>query len=136
MTNDAEIRIDRALVNRYQHGLTFATVFVDLDDTLILRGRVNTILVRLLYQYLNEGKRVVVVTRSETALETLRRHRLDALPDDVIHLPRTSSKADVMHGHDAILIDDSFGERLDVHRRTGMPTFDCSMIEMLLDDRG
>jgi hypothetical protein len=136
MTNDAEIRIDRALVNRYQHGLTFTTVYVDLDDTLILRGRVNTILVRLLYQFLNEGKRVVVITRNETPLETLRRFRLDTLPDDIIHLPRTSSKANVMQEHDAILIDDSFGERLEVHQRTGMPTFDCSMIEMLLDDRG
>ena len=68
MTNNAEIRIDRALVNRYQHGLTFTTVYVDLDDTLILRGRVNTILVRLLYQCVNKGKRVVVVTRNETPL--------------------------------------------------------------------
>ena len=136
MTNHAEIRIDRALANRYQHRLTFTTVYVDLDDTLIFRGRVNTILVRLLYQCVNEGKRVVVITRSEAPLETLRRFRLDTLPDDVIHVPRSSSKADVMEEHDAILIDDSFGERLDVHQRTGMLTFDCSMIEMLLDDRG
>jgi hypothetical protein len=137
MTNGADIRIDRALVNRYQHGLMFTTVYVDLDDTLILRGRVNTVLVRLLYQCVNEGKRVVVITRNDSEpLHTLRTFRLDRLPDEVIHVPRSGSKADFMNRDDAILIDDSFSERFDVHRRTGMPTFDCSMIEMLLDDRG
>ena len=136
MANGADIRIDRALVNRYQHDLEFSTVYVDLDDTLVLRGQVNTVLVRLLYQCVNQGKRVVVITRSETApLDTLRRFRLHGLPDDVIHVPRGVSKAGFMDQDDAILIDDSFGERADVHRRTGMPTFDCSMIEMLLDDR-
>jgi carbamoyl-phosphate synthase large subunit len=136
MTNGADIRIDRALVNRYQHHLEFSTVYVDLDDTLILRGQVNTVLVRLLYQCVNQGKRVVVITRNETGpFDTLRSFRLDGLPDDVIHLPRGGSKADFMDRDDAILIDDSFGERVDVHRRTGMPTFDCSMIEMLLDER-
>ena len=136
MTNGADIRIDRALVNRYQHHLEFSTVYVDLDDTLILRGQVNTVLVRLLYQCVNQGKRVVVITRNETGpFDTLRSFRLDGLPDGVIHLPRGGSKADFMDRDDAILIDDSFGERVDVHRRTGMPTFDCSMIEMLLDER-
>ena len=136
MANGADIRIDRALVNRYRHDLEFSTVYVDLDDTLVLRGQVNTVLVRLLYQCVNQGKRVVVITRSETApLDTLRRFRLHGLPDDVIHVPRGVSKAGFMDQDDAILIDDSFGERADVHRRTGMPTFDCSMIEMLLDDR-
>jgi carbamoyl-phosphate synthase large subunit len=137
MTNGANIRIDRALMNRYQHDLEFTTVYVDLDDTLILRGRVNTVLVRLLYQFVNEGKRVVVITRhDQDALDTLRAFRLDRLPDEVIQLPRSGSKADAMTWDDAILIDDSFGERSDVHRRTGMPTFDCSMIELLLDERG
>jgi len=36
---------------------------------------------------------------------------------------------------DAIFIDDSFSERKEVHTRLGVPTFDCSMIEMLFDDR-
>ena len=104
--------------------------------TLILGGRVNTVLVRLLYQCVNDGKRVVVISRNDKGvLDRLREFRLDRLPDDVIHLGRTGSKADVMNWHDAILIDDSFGERFDVHQRTGMPTFDCSMIELLLDDR-
>jgi carbamoyl-phosphate synthase large subunit len=136
MANGADIRIDRALVNRYQHHLKFSAVYVDLDDTLILRGQVNTVLVRLLYQFVNQGKRVVLITRSETRpFDTLRSFRLDGLPDEVIHLPRHGSKADIMDRDDAIFIDDSFGERVDVHRRTGIPTFDCSMIEMLLDDR-
>lgn len=35
----------------------------------------------------------------------------------------------------AIFIDDSFAERREVAEACGIPTFDLSMLELLLDDR-
>jgi len=36
----------------------------------------------------------------------------------------------------SIFIDDSFSERLDVSKNCNIPTFDCSMIEVLLNSIG
>jgi len=136
LRNSANVRIDRALANRYRHDLSYQTVYVDLDDTLLVRNLVNTELVRFLYQCVGRGIRIVVLTRhAEDPNETLARFRLTGLPDEVVHLRCGESKAEFVTRHPAIFIDDSFSERLSVFEATGTPTFDCSMIEMLLDDR-
>jgi len=136
MMNQVDVEIDRALVNRYRHNVRYRTVYVDLDDTLILHGRVNTALVQFLYQCVNESIRLVLLSRHDGNVErTLQLHRLGSLFDAVIQIDRKASKADYIREADAILIDDSFRERMDVHCRLGIMTFDCSMIEMLLDER-
>jgi carbamoyl-phosphate synthase large subunit len=133
-----DVTIDRALTNRYRHGLKYSAVYVDLDDTLVLRGRVNTDLVRFLYQCVNRGVRLVLVTRHRQDVgETLRRHRLAGLFDEVIHITEADrSKAEFIREADAIFIDDSFRERQEVEKAKGILSFNSCMVEMLFDDRG
>lgn len=136
MLNHADVEIDRALLNRYRHNVQYDTVYVDLDDTLILNGRVNTILVQFLFQCVNKGIRLVVLTKHDGDVEqTLQKYRLRGLFDDIVKIERSASKADSIRESNAILIDDSFSERKEVHDRLGIMTFDCSMIEMLVNDR-
>jgi len=109
---------------------------VDLDDTLVVDGRVNVDVVRFLYQARNQGKRIVVITRhAGNPEETLRGLRLAELADKVVRLDRQASKVDAIDVVDGILIDDSFGERKAVASALGIPTFDANMIEVLIDDR-
>jgi hypothetical protein len=134
--NPADVELDRALVNRYRHALRYSAVYVDLDDTLIVRDAVNTSLVAFLYQCLNAGRPLVLLTRHQGDLEqTLGRFRLHGLWDRVVHVAEDEAKADFITEPDAILIDDSFRERADAHARRGIATFDASMLELLLDDR-
>ena len=134
--NAVNVELDRALVNRYRHDLSYGTVYVDLDDTLIVRDSVNTGLVAFLYQCLNAGHPLVLLTRHRGDVEqTLSRFRLHELWDRVVHVAEHEVKADFIAEPDAILIDDSFRERADVHEQCGIATFDGSMIELLLDDR-
>lgn len=134
--NEFDITIDRALVNRFQHHLEYDTVYVDLDDTLLVRGRVNQTLAGFIYQCLNRRKRIVLLTRHEGSVEeTLRRYRLSGLFDDVIFVPCTKCKSEFIREGHAIFIDDSFSERTAVATVRGIPTFDCSMIDVLLDER-
>ena len=134
--NAGRVELDRALVNRYRHDLRYGTVYVDLDDTLIVRDAVNSSLVAFLYQCLNAGHRLVLLTRHRGDLEqTLGRFRLHGLWDEVIRVGDDEAKADHIAEPDAILIDDSFRERADAHARRGIATFDASMLELLLDDR-
>jgi hypothetical protein len=46
-----------------------------------------------------------------------------------------AEKSDFIDEPDAILIDDSFRERLSASERLGIATFDSSMLELLFDDR-
>jgi hypothetical protein len=133
-----EIEIDRALVNRYRHGLRYRTVYVDLDDTLICKDRLNLDVLRFLYQCVNEGKRLVLVSKSLAGdpPAVLRRWRIAGLFDEIHWLREPESKADYIRDRDAIYIDDSFSQRREVQQRCGIPTFDPSMVEILLDERG
>lgn len=134
--NQVSVELDRALVNRYRHDLRYASVYVDLDDTLIVRGQVHTGLVAFLYQCRNEEHRLILLTRHRADLaETLARFRLTELWDDVIRVPDDADKAEFITEREAILIDDSFRERRTASERLGVATFDSSMLELLRDDR-
>lgn len=136
LTNAHSIELDRALSNRYKHNIQFSTLYVDLDDTLILDGKVNTRIISLIFQSLNQGKKVKLITRhSQDLPTTLRQHRLDGLFDAVIHLTNKEPKSSYIHEKDAIFIDDSFAERREVFLARGIPTFDCSMVELLIQQK-
>jgi carbamoyl-phosphate synthase large subunit len=136
MTNPIEIEIDRALVNRYKHKFTYKNVYIDLDETLIINGLINTFLVRFIYQCINNKIKVILLTKHAGNLtQTLHRYRILELFDEIIHLSKIQEKADFINKEDSIFIDDSFSERRAVYKRLGILTFDCSMLELLLDDR-
>ncbi|MCJ7634626.1 ATP-grasp domain-containing protein [Candidatus Bathyarchaeota archaeon] len=138
MTNNYELQIDRALVNRYKHSLQYNKVYVDLDDTLIIKNKVNTQLISFLYQSINRGCKIILITRTSHASNIdcfLRKYRLSEIFDKIICLPKNESKADYIDPEGSIMIDDSFSERKSVFDKLGIPTFDCSMIELLIDER-
>ena len=124
------------MVNRYSHRVKYSVVYVDLDDTLILNDRVNLSLVQFLYQCINEQVRIVLLTKHDGDVkQTLRKYRLSEVFDEIVQIEKTAHKSDYIREPDAILIDDSFSERKAVHDKLGILTFDCSMIEMLINER-
>lgn len=136
LTNSLDVRIDRALVNRYTHNLKFRSAYIDFDDTLLCNGSINCELVQLLYQFVNCGIRIVLLTRHAGDIQAkLCQVRMANLFDEVIQITSDVRKSSMIKCRDAILIDDSFRERLDVSTTLKIPTFDLSMIEMLFDWR-
>jgi hypothetical protein len=138
MTNDYDVQIDRALVNRYEHNIKYNRVYVDLDDNLIIDNKINTQLIRFLYQSLNKGYKIILITKTERAsnIESiLKEFRLGDVFDEIICLRKNESKADFIEPDGSIFIDDSFSERKSVFDKFGIPTFDCSMIELLIDEK-
>lgn len=132
--NDFEIEIDRALAARFHTDLSYRHVYIDLDDCLICDGLVNTDAAAFLYQCVNRGVAIHLLTRhAGTVDETLGRARLQSLFDDIIHLQSGERKSDFIRHNDALFIDDSFAERRDVHERRGIPVFAPDAIECLLD---
>ena len=137
VSNQLDVRLDRAFLNRYAVNLNLNNIYLDLDDTLLVHGQVNLALIRLVFQCINKNVRVVLITRHAGDLGgILQKHRLQGLFDRIVHLQAGEPKSAAIDDTDgAVLIDDSFKERLEVHMATGILTFDNSMIEALQDYR-
>lgn len=134
LINPGEVELDRALSNRYRYQLAFKIAYIDLDDTLILNGRVDLQVIKFIYQCINQGKQVKLITRHQDDLgDTLRKHHLLSIFDDVIHITAGMPKSSLITERDAIFVDDSFSERMDVSLKCGIPTFDGSMLEVLTE---
>lgn len=131
-----EITYDRALEARAKAPLSYEALYVDLDDCLILRNRLNYPLLRLLYQSFEANKRLILLTRHATdPRTTLAKFRLQNLFDEVIWLTdRNQSKASFITEREALFIDDSFGERQAVHEALGIPVCAPDMVELFLRD--
>jgi carbamoylphosphate synthase large subunit len=130
--NPGPVELDRSLANRYRHSISFSALYVDFDDTLLQRGSVDTEVVTLIYQCINRGIPVKLLTRHASDIShVLMQRRLAGLFDAVIHLRKGEPKSAEIKESDAILLDDSFSERMEVASKLGIRTFDCSMIEVL-----
>lgn len=130
--NPGPVELDRALSNRYRHCIKITALYVDFDDTLILNDVVNTELVKLIFQCIGRGVPVKLLTRHLGDIDaTLKRRRLAGLFDEVIHLRKGEPKSAHIPERGAILVDDSYSERMEVAERCRILTFDCSMIELL-----
>lgn len=130
--NPMPVEMSRSLSNRYKINFAFNSLYVDLDDTLVVDGKVNLALVNLVFQCVNDSKPVILVTRHNGDLPNiLKRHKLSGLFERVVHLRAGEPKSACVTEPDAVFVDDSFSERLEVARNCGIPTFDCSMIDLL-----
>lgn len=136
LAQDFPIRLDRALGNRFRVEHDYDCVYLDLDDTLIVEGRVHPTLAALLYQWQAQKVAIVLVTRhARCPRQTLSDYRLtESLFEAIEHVQDGTPKSRVVDGRRrAIFIDDSWRERLDVSRECGIPVFDIDAVEQLLD---
>lgn len=137
MINNYSVQINRALTSRYISNLKYQRAYVDLDDMLIINNQVNLNLIRLLYQMKNQDKEIILVTKHRENLDqTLKRFALSKdLFSKIIHIGMNDLKYKFINPKAAIFIDDSFSERVSIANEYKIPTFDNSMLEMLIDER-
>ena len=116
-------------------------LYVDLDDTLILKNKVNIDIISLIYKFKNKGKKVFLLTKhKEDIYETLNKYLINYnLFDELIVIDgKKYSKEDFIENN-SIFVDDSFGEREQVnrhkHNNDNIFTFDTDSIEILLNDK-
>jgi hypothetical protein len=132
ITNKYEIEMDRALSNKYRTNLKYDTVYVDFDDCLVIHDKINSELMAFLYRALNNGTKIVLLTKHEGDLEAaMQRHRVVMLFDEVIHIKKNDQKYKFIKDKSGIFIDDSFVERKEIATKLGWPTFAPDMIELL-----
>lgn len=134
ITNDYFVELDRALSNKYKLSINYSSVYVDFDDCIIVNNSVNINLINFLFQCLNEGIRIILITRHSGHLnKALEKFRLSNIFDEIIHIVNNDLKSDYIDKSlNPIFIDDSYAERKDVKSNLGIYVFSPDMVEALL----
>ncbi|MHA1226672.1 MAG: ATP-grasp domain-containing protein [Candidatus Hodarchaeales archaeon] len=135
--NKYEIKMDRTLINRYKTDISYRHLYLDFDDTLVYDNSVNLDIIRLIYQCLNKGKKIHLITKhNQDIYSTLEHYHISKdLFSEIIHIPVDFEKYKYITHLDAIFIDNSYRERKSVLLNCGIPVFDVDAIEVLLDWR-
>ncbi len=133
LNNHLKIEVDRALKGIYKINYSYKNVYIDYDDTIIVNNKVNTDIIKLLYKCINNGCKIILITRHSGPLnESLSNFRLQGLFDKIIHLDKNEDKCRFIEANESIFIDDSYGERKKVHSALKIPVFSPQEIECLL----
>jgi len=132
--NEFTIELDRALCNKFKSNIFYNYIYIDLDDTILIDGKVNSDVIKFLYQSLNEDKKIILITRHNKSVnKTLEKFYLSKkLFHKIILVGENQKKSDFIKEQDAIFIDDSFSERYDVKNNSNIPVFDLDAIEILI----
>lgn len=132
--NDYELTMDRALENIYKHNMSYKHVYLDFDDLVILNSKVNPRVMALVYQCINNGIKVHLLTKHKENIEhSLKKYRLEGVFDEVIWIKTDAEKPKHILEKESIFIDDSFAERRSVYEELRIPVFDAHMIEGLME---
>lgn len=134
VNNDFDIELDRYYKSCYKVNIDYNNIYLDFDDTLIVNGKVNTNLMMLIYQWLNDNKKIYLISKHETDIyEDLEKFRINRdLFEEIIILSSDEYKADYINKDKAIFIDNYFIERNKVVEKLGIPVFDVDAIECLV----
>ncbi len=131
--NNYRIELDRSLDVKYKMDFAYSTVYVDLDGCLIIDGKVNYDLIAFLYKSLNDGKKIILLTKHENnTSEILNKYRLESIFDKIVTISKDEEKSNYISIQESIFIDDSFTERKNVLKNKNIHVFAPDMIESLL----
>jgi len=135
ISNNNKLTIDRALTNRFNYEIDYDKVYLDFDDTVFVKGKINTYLMMFLYQCVNENKEIILITKHiKDIKETLKELKIDInLFDKIISLEKTDEKYKYFDNAKSIFIDDSFSERYEISNKLNIPVFDLDSVESLID---
>lgn len=129
------VEVDRALENVYFINEKFTEIYVDFDDTLVIKNKVNLDLIKFLYQCTNEDIPLYLVTKHAKDIRaSLKKYKIDEeLFKEIIHIDKSLRKCDFIKPHkQALFIDDSFSERKEMKAQHGIKVIGVDAIEALL----
>jgi len=128
---EGNFRMERALDTRMVGQLGFDDVYIDFDDCMIIKDKVNCRLAAFIFYCRNEGKSVSLITRHSGNLDhALNKYGLKGLFDEVFHIKDGSPKSAYISSPKALFIDDSFSEREEVSRAVNCAVAGPDMIDI------
>lgn len=130
------VTVDRALYNVYGMDLKYDELYIDFDDTIVVHGHVNRTVMALMYQCVERGIPITLVTRHDGDIhaDLAKAHICESMFSAIVEVEKGKTKSTCIHpGKNALYVDDSFAERMDVMHSLGIPAFGVESVEALLD---
>lgn len=126
--------LERSFSTKCIIDIKYSTVYVDFDDCILLNNnQINTKLVTFLYNCVNKGIKLILLTKHQGDLQQkLQQFRLYYIFDEIIHIKPEEEKYSYIKETEAIFIDDSFAEREKIYKHTGTTVFSPETIEFFL----
>jgi len=126
-----DFKLERALDVKLIGEYSFDSVYMDLDDCLILKDNINTDLIAFLFGCRNKNIPIFLITRHALNLKkTLKDFRISSLFDGIYHLTDGRPKSSVFSHKKPLFIDDSFAERQEVGKAIKCNVASPDMITM------
>ena len=139
LPNKQKVILDKSYIDRYFLEYEYKRVYIDFDDTLVFnRETYNTEAMRFLYQCLNKKIELILITKHAYDIyETARNIKLGLnIFNKIIEVPNNVPKYKYIDNTvPSIFIDNAFAERMAVKKELGIPTFDVTNFECLIDWR-
>ena len=134
--NDYDLEMDRCLHSSFKMDYEYENIYIDFDDTIVIDNKVNSDVMKFLYQSLNKKKNIYLLTKHINDIEnSLKKYHIDInIFNKIYHLDDSQNKSSVIDKDKSIFIDNYFKERYDVHCNLNIPVFDVDAIESLIDD--
>ena len=110
-------------------------MYIDYDGTIVQDGVINTSVIKFLYQCVNKGFSIALLTENDGNVEEeLRKNRLSELFDQVINIYGERRVTEFISGKNSIYISNAYEHRKAVKDALGIPVFDAHMLECLLEN--
>ena len=134
LKNSCGVVVERELSSKMLLQHPFENVYIDLDETILVNGKVSHWAVAFLIQERNKGKGIHLLTKSLTRNIDLLLSQLNiiGLFDSISHLDLTEKKSHFMLHASSIFIDDSFSERQEMRADHGIPCFGPDVFQLLV----
>lgn len=132
--NPFKVELDRALESKYKLEIDYSEVYIDLDDTIIVKDKLNLDAIKFIYQCINKNIKITLITKhSKDIKKTLLDFKIDNLFDEVILLKKEDEKSEYINiNKNVIFIDDSFSERKNISQKLKIPVFSVDAIKSLI----
>lgn len=136
LKNNIEVELDRYLKAEYKFNYNYKKVYVDFDDTLIVNNKVNSALIKFIYQCLNKNIEVYLITKHiYDVRESLKRYKVsEDIFTKIIELKETEKKYMYIDREESIFIDNYFFEREEVLENLKIPVFNVDAVEALISE--
>jgi hypothetical protein len=133
LKNDFSIEVDRSLDVKSKIDIVFDKIYIDFDDTVIINDKVNTDMIKLIYYFNNQNKKVILITKHKKSIhESLIKYKIsENIFSEIIHIEKNNKKYNYMDANGSIFIDDSFFERKEVKDNLDIPVFSVDSINCL-----
>lgn len=131
-----KVEVDRALTNCYKLNFKFDELYIDYDDTVIIRDKVNLKVIALLYKCADQDIPIYLITKHhKDILQELKERKISIdLFKEIIHIEQGDDKSKyISPSKDALFIDDSFAERNNISKKHGIKSMGVDNIEVLLN---